>query len=162
MDMGVANLDNLKYYNDSFAYDYDIFAPKAQPKKADILEYPNEKKAKARKSASSKSGYLAKSIVAVMILAAVCGSLYLRAEISSIKSQINGVNKEITELRSEVTRLNVEVERKISLTNLELAAKELGMQKCEKNQVTYIKTNEFDTAANADGNIQNQPNTEVE
>ena len=35
-------MDNLKYYNDSFAYNYDIFAPKA-PKKAEILEYPDKK-----------------------------------------------------------------------------------------------------------------------
>ena len=99
------------------------------------------------------NGYISKAIVAVMILAAVCGSLYLRAEISSLKSQINSVNKEIVELESEVTRLNVEVERKISLTNLEQAARDLGMQKCEKNQVTYIKTSEFDTAANSDGKL---------
>lgn len=146
-------MDNLKYYNDSFAYDYDIFAPKAQPKKADILEYPKEKGKKAKKTAAVKTGYASKAIVAVMILAAVCGSLYLRAEISSLKAQINSVNKEIVELESEVTRLSVEVERKISLTNLEQAAKELGMQKCEKTQVTYIKTNEFDTAVNADGKL---------
>ena len=42
-------MDNLKYYNDSFAYNYDIFAPKA-PKKAEILEYPDKKvKPKAKK-----------------------------------------------------------------------------------------------------------------
>lgn len=146
-------MDNLKYYNDSFAYDYDIFAPKIREKKADILEYPKENKKTAKRSARVGNGYISKAIVAVMILAAVCGSLYLRAEISSLKSQINGVKKEIVELESEVTRLNVEVERKISLTNLEQAAKELGMQKCEKNQVTYIKTNEFDTAENAEGKL---------
>ena len=146
-------MDNLKYYNDSFAYDYDIFAPKIREKKADILEYPKENKKTTKKSARVGNGYISKAIVAVMILAAVCGSLYLRAEISSLKSQINGVKKEIVELESEVTRLNVEVERKISLTNLEQAAKELGMQKCEKNQVTYIKTNEFDTAENAEGKL---------
>ena len=146
-------MDNLKYYNDSFAYDYDIFAPKIREKKADILEYPKENEKTTKKSARVGNGYISKAIVAVMILAAVCGSLYLRAEISSLKSQINGVKKEIVELESEVTRLNVEVERKISLTNLEQAAKELGMQKCEKNQVTYIKTNEFDTAENAEGKL---------
>ena len=146
-------MDNLKYYNDSFAYDYDIFAPKAEPKKADILEYPKKETKRARKTAIAMNGYISKAIVAVMILAAVCGSLYLRAEISSLKSQINSVNKEIVELESEVTRLNVEVERKISLTNLEQAARDLGMQKCEKNQVTYIKTSEFDTAANSEGKL---------
>lgn len=148
-------MDNLKYYNDSFAYDYDIFAPKASPKKADILKYPeNNTNSKKRKSAVGvKSQYLRKSIMAFMILAAVCGSLVLRAEISSIKSEINSVNKEIVELESEATRLNVELERKISLANLEQAATDLGMKKCEKSQVTYIKTNQLDTAVNADGKL---------
>ena len=45
------------------------------------------------------------------------------------------------------------MERKISVTNLEEAAKELGMQKCEKSQVTYIRTNEADTAENAGGRL---------
>ena len=72
---------------------------------------------------------------------------------NDVRKLLNVDNKEIVELESEVTRLNVEVERKISLTNLEQAARDLGMQKCEKNQVTYIKTSEFDTAANSDGKL---------
>ena len=149
-------MDNLKYYNDSFAYDYDRFITTEKPKKADILEYPE--KAKKNRSKSSSAGAmrvtLARNIVvSVIVLAAVCGSLFLRAEISSLKSQINGVNKEITELESESVRLDVEIERKISMVNLEKAALELGMHKCEKSQVTYIRTNEFDTAENADGKL---------
>ena len=35
-------MDNLKYYNDSFAYDYNIFAPSTKMK-ADIVKYPKEK-----------------------------------------------------------------------------------------------------------------------
>ena len=87
------------------------------------------------------------------MLSAVCGSLYLRAEISSLNSKINSVKKEITELESESTRLDVELGRKVSLSNLEEAAEALGMQKCEKSQVTYIKTNGADTAQNSGGNI---------
>ena len=48
-------MDNLKYYNDSFAYDYNIFAP-APKKKAEIHSYPTEEtvvnsKAKAERAA---------------------------------------------------------------------------------------------------------------
>ena len=92
-------------------------------------------------------------VIAFIVLAAVCGSLFLRAEISSLKAQINGVNKEIVELESEATRLEVEIERKVSLVNLEQAATELGMQKCSKNQVIYIKTNGFDTAETQNGKL---------
>jgi len=148
-------VDNLKYYNDSFAYDYDIFAPKKTAKTADILQYPEQSKRKRKRSktASVKGDMMRKSIVAVLLLAAVFGSLFLRAEISSLKTEIDSVNREIVELESEVTRLSVAVERKISLANLEQAAVDLGMQKCEKSQVTYIKTNQLDSAETVDGKL---------
>lgn len=148
-------MDNLKYYSDSFAYDYDIFAPKKTAKTADILNYPEKSKKNKRRSkvATVKSDMMRKSVVAFLLLAAVFGSLFLRAEISSMKTKIDSVNKEIVELESEVTRLSVAVERKISLANLEQAAANLGMQKCEKSQVTYIKTNQLDTAGTVDGKL---------
>lgn len=143
-------MDNLKYYNDSFAYDYDIFAPRA-PKTAEILEYPENKvKTKAKAKNKVDATLVFKATIAVLVLAAVCGSLFLRAEISSLEAKINDVNKEIIALDSEITRVEVEMERKISYANLEEAATELGMQKCEKSQVTYIKTNAIDTAGQTD------------
>ena len=148
-------MDNLKYYNDSFAYNYDIFAP-SQKKKAEIHEYPNtESKVDAKTKAAKKDrAILVRNIViSIMVVASVCASLFLRAEISSTKSEIDNIKSEIVELESESTRLSVEMERKISVTNLEEAAKELGMQKCEKSQVTYIRTNEADTAENAGGRL---------
>ena len=35
----------------------------------------------------------------------------------------------------------MELERKVSYANLEQAAKDLGMQKIEKSQMVYIRTN---------------------
>lgn len=147
-------MDNLKYYNDSFAYDYDKFMS-SRPQKAEIHEYPKKRRrTHAKKAFVLGSATLVRNfVVSFMVLAAVFGSLYLRAEISSIKSQVNDVNKEIVALESEVTRLDVEIGRKISLSNLEEAARELGMQKCEKSQVTYIMTNEIDTAENSGGKL---------
>lgn len=146
-------MDNLKYYNDSFAYNYDIFAP-AEKKKAEIHEYPTtETKAKQRSKAkaSDRALLVRNFVISALVVAAVCCSLFLRAEISSMRSEINELNEEITALESESTRLSVEMERKISVVNLEEAAQELGMQKCEKSQVTYIQTNNIDTADTENG-----------
>ena len=146
-------MDNLKYYNDSFAYNYDIFAPRA-PKKAEILEYPEKKtKARAKSNVKINTELVTKCVIAVLVLAAVCGSLFLRAEISTLESKLNSVNNEIVALDSELTRVEVEMERKITYGNLEEAAAELGMQKCEKSQVTYVKINEVDTAENNGGQL---------
>lgn len=148
-------MDNLKYYNDSFAYNYEIFAPSVK-KKAEIHEYPgkgSKKKAKTASASKINMTLVRNIVISAMVVAAVCSSLFLRAEISSLGKEINSVNKEITELESELVRMSVEMERKVSVTNLEAAAIELGMQKCEKTQVTYIKTNNIDTAENSDGQL---------
>ncbi len=146
-------MDNLKYYNDSFAYNYDIFAP-AEKKKAEIHKYPNnetKQKQRSKAKASDRAVLIRNFVISALVVAAVCCSLFLRAEISSMRSQINELNEEITALESESTRLSVEMERKISVVNLEEAAAELGMQKCEKSQVTYIQTNNIDTVETENG-----------
>ncbi len=151
--MGI--MDNLKYYNDSFAYNYDIFAP-SQKKKAEIHEYPVENtktSSKAKQERADRAILVRNLVISALVVISVCASLFLRAEISSMKTEINAINDEIVELESESTRLSVEMERKISVTNLEAAAVELGMQKCEKSQVTYIQTNNIDTADAEDGQL---------
>lgn len=143
-------MDNLKYYNDSFAYDYNIFAPAETGKKADIINIPdNNRSAHARSALFTKAfSKMFKAAVTVFVMMAICGGLYLRAEIASLQSNINKIDKEITEYKGECTRLEVEIERRSSVANLEESAKELGMQKCEKNQVVYIRTDKsYDIAA---------------
>lgn len=149
-------MDNLKYYSDSFAYDYEIFAP--AKKKAEIHDYPGENtnkstKKKTRAALRGRTLMVRNLVISALVVAAVCASLFLRAEISSMSNKINSLNKEITELESESVRLSVEMERRVSVTNLEEAAKALGMQKCEKSQVTYIQTNNADTAENSNGEL---------
>ena len=141
-------MDNLKYYNDSFAYDFKRFetAPK---KKAEIHDYPvsdSRISAEAQSERAARALLVRNIVIAVIIVITVFASLFLRAEISSMRRDINQIKSEIVELESENTRLSVEMEKKISITNLEAAAIELGMQKCEKSQVTYIQTNKVDTA----------------
>ncbi len=145
-------MDNLKYYNDSFAYDYDRFVS-VPKKKAEIHEYPIVK-TKAKSKADRRKAQLVRNfVISGLAIMAVCSSLFLRAEISSMRSDINDINNEIVELESEKTRLSVEMERKVSVINLEESAIALGMQKCEKSQVTYINTNNTDTAVNSKGEL---------
>ena len=152
-------MDNLKYYNDSFAYNYDHFV--SQPKKkAEIHDYPAASAKKKTKSKADRARvHLARNIIiSGLVIIAVCASLFLRAEISSMNAEINSINEQIVELESVATRLEVELERKVSIINLEESAIELGMQKCEKSQVTYINTNNIDTAQNSDGELTSGQN----
>ena len=144
-------MNNVKYYNDSLAYDFEMFAPKTAetPKTRDnIVVMPKiaEKTRKRRRAA-------ARRLVSPMglVLAGLCGNIALRLQINELNSEINDVKSVITELESEKTSLEMEMQKKISYANLELEATQLGMRKMEKSDVKYIRVNDKDKAVKSDG-----------
>ncbi len=150
-------VDNLKYYNDSLAYDFEMFMPRsAEPvRKDNIVKLPETKHQKRAKRRAVKrvSASAFAVMTAVFMLAAMCGNIFLRLQINEVNSKINTVKSEINELTSEKTRLEVELERVISYSNIELEAAEIGMQKMDKNQVKYIRVNDKNTAVTKDGDL---------
>ena len=139
-------MDNMKYYTDSIAYDFSAFMPKTEKKTDNIVKVPQSKKQTHKKTAARSLSVSAFAIMtAVFMLAALCGNIYLRLQINEVDSKINAVNKEINAVDSEMTGLEVELERKISFSNIELEATELGMKKKDKSQVKYIRVNDKDT-----------------
>lgn len=153
-------MNNLKYYNDSLAYDFEMFAPRNTAQKArerdNIVAMPKKRTAAAKRQAAATKK-LSASAFAVMstvfILAALCGNIALRLSINEVNSEINDVKSSISELDSEKTSLEVEMQRKISYANIELEATQLGMKKMEKDQVTYIRVNDKNSAKTSNGNI---------
>lgn len=151
-------MNNIKYYNDSLAYDFEMFMPKtAETEKRDnIVVMPKtaqRSKKRTRAAAKSLSAPVTLIMAAVFILAGLCGNIALRLKINEVNSQINDVKAAITELDSEKTSLEVEMQRRISYANLELEATQLGMRKMEKSNVTYIRVNDKDKAVKADGSV---------
>lgn len=152
-------MNNLKYYNDSVAYDFEMFVPKPAEKKNtrdNIVVMPSNKTAakKRKKVAARRLSAPATLIMcAVFVLAGFCGNITLRLRLNEVNSKINEVNAAIAELDSEKTALEVEMQRRISYSNLELKASELGMTKPEKENVVYIRVNDKDAARIADGTV---------
>ena len=148
-------MDNLKYYNDSLAYDFEMFMPhSAEPvRKDNIIKLPQTKQQKRAKARAVKrvSASAFAVMTAVFMLAAMCGNIFLRLQINEVNSKINDVKTEINELESQKTTLEVQLERVISYSNIELEAAEIGMQKMDKDQVTYIRVNDKNTAVTKDG-----------
>ena len=142
-------MDNLKYYDTSLAYNFELFMP-AQKKKAEVLPMPTHKKqskrrskVKAKSRPKTKLGLVA---VTALFLLMLCCNLVLRAQITATESKINDVNKQIAVMESEATRIGVALEKKLSYSNLEQEAYSLGMRKMDKSQVVYIKANEQNKA----------------
>ena len=135
-------MNNVKYYNDSLAYDFEMFAPKTAetPKTRDnIVVMPKiaEKTRKRRRAAARRLvSPMGLVMTAVFVLAGLFGNIALRL---------------ITYLESEKTSLEMEIQKKISYANLELEATQLGMRKMEKSDVKYIRVNDKDKAVKSDG-----------
>lgn len=150
-------MDNLKYYNDSLAYDFKMFEEKKSVKKDNIVKMSSKRTSKRRRNKYVALIFtkLTSVLCAAMVLALICGNIYLRARISETTAKINDVKQQIELYDSEVTRLNVEYEKIISYNNLEVAAHELGMKKMDKAQVVYIRVNDTDAAKTSDGMLIN-------
>ncbi len=147
-------MNNLKYYNDSLAYDFDMFAPKEkQTPRDNIVVMPNRNYKTGRKAARRLSPTVTAIMCVVFVLAGLCGNIALRIKINEVNSQINDYKAQITELDSEKTALEVELQRKISYMNLEVEAMNLGMKKPSKDDVKYIRVNDTDIAKNASGEV---------
>jgi len=147
-------LDNLKYYDTSLAYNFELFMP-AEKKKAEVLPMPTNKnhtkrraKTKAKARPKTKLGLVA---ITALFLIMLCCNLVLRAQITATESKINDINKQIATMESEATRISVALEKKLSYSNLEQEAYSLGMRKMDKSQVVYIKTNEQNKAITKGG-----------
>ncbi len=150
-------MDNLKYYNDSLAYDFEMFMPRSvEPvRKDNIVKLPQSKVQKRAKARAVKrvSASAFAVMTTVFVLAAMCGNIFLRLQINEVNSKINDVKAEINALEGQKTSLEVELERVISYSNIELEAAEIGMQKMDKNQVKYIRVNDKNTAITKDGEL---------
>jgi len=150
-------LDNLKYYNDSLAYDFEMFMPKEKKtqNRDNIVVMPRPKvSAKQRKANARRLSPTVTAIMCVVIvLAGLCTNITLRIRINEVNSEINDIKTEISELESENTALEMEFQRRISYVNLEQEALNIGMKKPSKDDVTYIRVNDQDIAKDANGQL---------
>jgi hypothetical protein len=143
----------LNYYKESVAYDYSLFAPRDKekivemPKKARAQQVKQIKKASSAKAFEIKSKALStvsRLFVAAVILSIACLMIFTKVQITETYDKITSADKQLLILESEKIRLNMALENKISYKNIEVAARELGMQKKEKFQVNYINISKED------------------
>lgn len=150
-------MDNLKYYNDSLAYNFEMFMPKAKPESDpcdNIIVMPKVRsKAKIRAKNAKKALYSPVMVImcTVIALTVLCAGIAIRLQINETTSKINDMRAVISELDSEKTALEVELQRRISYANLELEAVKLGMKKPQKEDVVYIRVNDTNAAVTSDG-----------
>jgi cell division protein FtsL len=149
-------MNNAKYYNDSLAYDFELFMPKSQQSsRAEIVKMPKRKVNKASRRAAKKQVSKAASIIMLgaFLVATICAGIAIRVEISEVNSQIIKAKSQLAALSGEETRIDMEFERLMSYKNIEDAAKALGMRKMDKSQIVYIRVNDTNKAIDANGTV---------
>ncbi len=150
-------MNNLKYYNDSLAYDFQMFMPKEKPQSVpddNIIKMPRRHKKTRSKAVAARLSASAFSIVTtVVIVGALCTNIFLRIQVNELNSNINRAKTELATKQSESVALQMEYENRISYVNLEAEATALGMRKLDKNQVVYVRVNDKSMARTGDGKI---------
>ena len=149
-------MNNAKYYNDSLAYDFELFAPKQKAeKRAEIVKMPERKVSRSAKRAAKKKVSKTASIImlGVIFVTMICAGIALRVEISEVNSEILSAKSKLAALSGEETRIDMEIEELVSYKNIEEAASLLGMKKLDKSQIVYIRVNEENKAIDAQGNV---------
>ncbi len=149
-------MNNAKYYNDSLAYDFELFMPKAQPEpRAQIVKMPRRKvnKASRKQARYQVSKTLTIIMIGALLVSMICAGIALRVEISEVNSQIVDAKEELAALSGEETRIDMEFEKMMSYKNIEEAAQALGMKKMDKSQIVYIRVNDTNKAIDANGNV---------
>ena len=148
-------MNNTKYYNDSLAYDFEMFMPRNREKScATIVKMPERK---VRKSSRAARKCVSRTVSIIMLgtflVSMICASIALRVEISEISAQTVKAKAELADLSGEATRLNMEYESLMSYKNIEDAAQAMGLRKMDKSQIIYIRVNNTNKAVDANGNI---------
>ncbi|HCH28343.1 MAG TPA: hypothetical protein DEW35_02430 [Ruminococcaceae bacterium] len=146
-------MNNIKYYNDSLAYDFSMFMPR-EKKEDNIVKMPKAKK-RTKAAAKSVSSTVSALLVSAMLLGLLCGNIYFRLKTNELNTKINRTKTQIEALKNEQTTLEVEIERQLSYSNIELEATEMGMRKRDRSQIKYIRVNKNNTVETNDGNTVN-------
>lgn len=149
-------MNNAKYYNDSLAYDFELFMPKTQHSpRAEIVKMPkkNINRAARRQARREVSKTASIIMIGLFLVSMILAGIALRVEISEVNSEIIKAKHELAALSGEETRIDMEFEQMMSYKNIEEAAKALGMKKMDKSQIVYIRVNNTNKAIDSNGNV---------
>ena len=142
----------MQNYKESVAYNFELFAPKEKTseKENNVVAIPaaktrakNSTKAAAKPAARKAAGV---TLCAAMALMMIFLRVYGEVQNAEVMEDINRTKATIETLKSEETRLQMELESAVTFTNVEKAAKELGMQKRDAAQTTYVMLSDEDNA----------------
>lgn len=130
--------------NSSAAYDLSAYAAANQRQKPQLQVVANKKSRTAVRSVLNLRVISAFVIVVTLVSLMV----YNQVQLNEVSGRVNALSAQLRELESEKTRMMSELEATLSLRTIEEQAKhELGMNRLDKYQTTYIMLEQEDRIA---------------
>ena len=105
-------VDNLKYYNDSLAYDFEMFAPKPKTEPSPVIDYPvkeQREKVRRQRNANAKTSKVTRAVMVGALLLAIFANIFSYAEINRVETTITKQNKSIA--KCEKADCNITIDR---------------------------------------------------
>lgn len=147
-------IDNTKYYNASLAYDFSMFEEKQKKEvKTDENVIKINKITQERKKTEQKTArisFIKGAATVLFLLVFVFTNIQLNLMVNETNDKIKKIKAEIIELEGEKTALQMEYLKKVSYSNIELQATQMGMCKAKKDQIKYMRVNDKDTFRKGD------------
>lgn len=148
-------------YNDNLAYDLSVFETDEDfEKKRAERQKKREEKAKigiTQKKSIGRNGSIMAALALVSFVALIAfGLLWSKVQISDYTSMISETKNDIELAERENVRLKAELDSMYTIDNVEnIASQELGLQKTQSSQITYItlNTEEMTEVAQEESNI---------
>ena len=139
----------MKVYNDNtnLAYNFDLFDVDEQEQKRREQRRKKKEEEKSiklsEKKALGRNGSVFTAMITVACAAIVAFSiLYNKVQVSDYTAQISELKTQIEQEERENLRLTAELDSKMTLDNVEkIASEELGLQKTQNSQITFISLN---------------------
>ena len=135
-------------YNNSAAYDFDLFAPapktESQPKakqrpQPKVVKPRVKSQAEIQEEAAAIKAKLVKFVSVLSVGAVLLGvNVMLHVQVNELNNAIISLDKELNEKKSEYTRLNSVLSAKFSPDNVKAYAQSAGMVKRERYQIVYF------------------------
>ena len=135
-------------YNNSAAYDFDLFAPapktKSQPKPQQrpqprVVKPRVKSQAELKAEAAAIRAKMLKFVSVLSVGVVLLGAnVVLHIQDNELNNSIVKLDKELSEKKSDYTRLNAVLNAKFSPDNVKAYAENTGMVKRERYQIVYF------------------------
>lgn len=131
---------------ENVAYDLSLFEPKEEHKTREPVQKPKRKPATRE---AVKPGTVIRWVaVSLFVTLSLVSIMMCNVQLTNLSDHISKAQAQLSAAQGEEVRLNMQLESRTSLSNVEsYAVNQLGMQKTNQYQVTYVHLADQDKVA---------------